>query len=160
MADDPLRGIPPELIAQLERYGVEAVAADLENEHRGGRKLVEGPPGTGVQAYGLNLNAHRRKQRLSGGRESERAEFAKRRRERAERKREQKQASAKLRQELERAKIQRRQWEQSEAARREWRRADNREIFTAKPGLWGFNIDLKAAAKAIWPRIKGKWPFN
>jgi len=51
MADDPLRGISKELIAQWEDYGVEAVAEDLAKEHKGGRTLVTGPPGTGVKAH-------------------------------------------------------------------------------------------------------------
>ena len=51
MVDDPPKGISSDLIAQWERLGVDAVAADLEKEHRGGRTLVKGPPGTGVKAH-------------------------------------------------------------------------------------------------------------
>ena len=50
MNDDPLKGIPADRISQWEQIGLDAVEADLQNEHKGGRKLVKGPPGTGVQA--------------------------------------------------------------------------------------------------------------
>jgi hypothetical protein len=51
MSDDQLKRIPPERIAQWEKLGVDAVEEDLKREHKGGRRLVQGPPGTGVQAH-------------------------------------------------------------------------------------------------------------
>jgi len=49
MATNPIRGIPPERVAEWERYGVDVIDADLRNNRP--PHYVVGPPGTGVQAW-------------------------------------------------------------------------------------------------------------
>jgi hypothetical protein len=48
-AEHPLAGIPPARIANWNRYGVDAIEADLINNN--GLRYVGGPPGTNEQAW-------------------------------------------------------------------------------------------------------------
>jgi hypothetical protein len=119
MGDNRLKGIPPERIAEWEKLGVDAVEEDLRREHKGGRRLVLGPPGTGVQAH--RWAKYMRAQ-----------EFAE-----AERR------------EREHAAVVSRHQQRAEAEQ-----PKQREIFSLKPSLLGYGVDLKAAwsAAANWWR--------